>query len=256
MGVSRTLGEVGVALEVVGVQRLFDPDEVEFLQLAAHAQGGGAVPLLVGVHHQGHVPADVLADAGDAAQVLGGVRQADLDLDAADALVRRTAGAGLDLVQGGVEEAAGGVVGLDGVAVGAQELGQRQAGALGLEVVERDVDGGEGLGGHAGAAHGGAGPEKLGVELADVVGVLADDAFGDFLGVGVLGGPAGALGVAEADSAVALLGGDFGEEEDDLGHGLLASGEHLRVADRNGERKPGGGKLYVADEINAGHGSP
>ena len=169
---------------------------------------------------------------------------------------RRTGGAGLDLVEGGVQEAAGGVVGLDGVAVGAQELGERQAGALGLEVVERNVDGGEGLGGHPGAADGGAGPEQLGVDLADVVRVLADDAFGDFLGVGVLGRPAGALGVAEADAAVALFGGDFGEEEHDFGHGLLASGEHLRVADRNGERKPGRGQLDVADEINAGHGSP
>ena len=167
---------------------------------------------------------------------------------------RRTRGAGLDLVEGGVQEAAGGVVGLHGVAVGAEELGQRQAGALGLEVVERDVDRGEGLGGDAGAAHGGAGPEELGVELADVVRVLADDAFGHLLGVGVLGRAAGALGVAEADAAVALLGGDFGEEEDHLGHGLLPPGEHLRVADGNGERQPRGGQLYVADQINAGHG--
>ena len=81
-------GEVRVAFEVVGVQRFLDPHEVEFLQLAAHPQGGGAVPLLVGVDHEGNVPADVLADAGDAAQVLGGVGQADLDLDAADAFLQ------------------------------------------------------------------------------------------------------------------------------------------------------------------------
>jgi len=74
--------------------------------------------------------------------------------------------------------------------------------------------------------------------------------------VGVLGRPARALGVAETDSAVALFGGDFGEKEHDLGHRLLASGEHFRVTDRNGERKPGRGQLYMADEINAGHGSP
>ena len=122
------VGQVGVAFEVVGVQRLLDPDEVEFLQLAAHPQGGGAVPLLVGVDHEGHVPADVLADAGDTAEVLGGVRQADLDLDAADAFVQEDGGAGLDLVQRGVQEAAGGVVGLHGVGR-SPELGQRQAGA-------------------------------------------------------------------------------------------------------------------------------
>ena len=107
--------------------------------------------------------------------------------------------------------------------------------ALGLEVVERDVNRGEGLG-SCGTADGRAGPEQLGVELADVVRVLADDALGNFLGVGVLGRAAGTLGVAEADSAVSLLGGDFGEEEDDFGHGLLASGEDLGVADGNGER--------------------
>ena len=205
----------------------------------------------------GHVPADVLADAGDAAEVLRGVRQADLDLDAADALVEGLRGAVLDLLEGGVEEAAGGVVGLDGVAVGAQELGQRQPGALGLEVVEGDVDGGQGLRGHAGAAHGGAGPEQLGVDLADVVGVLADDALGDLLGVGVLGRAAGALGVAEADAAVALLGGDLGEQEDDLGHGLLPAGEDLRVADGDGERQRGGGQLDVPDGVGrVGHGGP
>ena len=149
-----------------------------------------------------------------------------------------------------LQEAAGGVVGLDGVAVGAQELGQRQAGALGLEVVQCDVDGGESLGGDARAAHRGAGPEQLGVELADVVGVLADDAFGNFLGVGVLGGTAGALGVAEADAGVALLRGDLGEKEDDLRHGLLAAREHLGVADRDGQREACGGKFDVPDEID------
>ena len=65
---------------------------------------------------------------------------------------------------------------------------------------------------------------------------------------------AGALGVAEADPAVALLGGDFSEEENDFGHGLLAPGEDFRVADGDGERQPRGGKFYVADQINAGHG--
>src|SRR6478752_1784292 len=118
-------GEVRVAFEVVRVKRFLDPDEVEFFQPAAHPQCGGAVPLLVGVHHEWDVPANVLADAGDAAQVLGGVWKADLDLDAADAFVQQDGGAGLDLGQGGVEEAARGVVGLHGVTVGAQELGQR-----------------------------------------------------------------------------------------------------------------------------------
>ncbi|MNI55041.1 hypothetical protein D3C73_1099670 [compost metagenome] len=111
-GCVQDLGQVRVAFEVISVQRLFDPDEVEFLELAAHAERGGPVPLLVGVHHERDVPADVFADASYAAEVFLGIRQANFDLDAADAFLDGLAGAGLDLVQGGVEEAAGGVVGL------------------------------------------------------------------------------------------------------------------------------------------------
>ena len=88
IGGVQDLGQLRVAFGVVGVQRFFDPDQVELLQLAAHAQGGGAVPLLVGVHHERDVVAEVLADGGDAARSSLLVGQADLDLDAADASVQ------------------------------------------------------------------------------------------------------------------------------------------------------------------------
>ena len=68
----------------------------------------------------------------------------------------------------------------------AEELGQRQAGAAGLEVVQRDVEGGDRLRGDAGAADRGAGPHERLVDLGDVVGVLADGDVRDLLEVGVL----------------------------------------------------------------------
>ena len=199
-------GELGVTFGVVRVERLLDPDQVELLEGAADPHGGRPVPLLVGVDHERHVVAEVLADGGDPGQVDPAVGLTDLDLDAADAVGQGLAGPLLDLLDRGVQEAARGVVGRHRVAVRAEELGQRQVGPLGLEVVEGDVEGRDGLGGHAAAADRGAGPEQLLVDPADVVGVLAEQAVGDLLGVGVLGGSAGSLGVAEAESLVAVLG--------------------------------------------------
>ena len=52
------------------------------------------------------------------------------------------------------------------------------------------------------------------------------------MGLGdMLGRAAGAIGVGEPDSAVAVGGLDLGEQEVHLGHRLLPSGEHLGVAD-------------------------
>ena len=93
---------------------------------------------------------------------------------------------------------------------------------------------------------------QLGPDLADVVGVLADQVRRDLLGVGVLAGAAGALGVAEPDALVALLGGDLGEQEGDLGHRLLPAGEHLGVADRGGQRQGDGGELHRPDPVDRG----
>ena len=62
-------GERGVAFGVVGVERLLDPGQLELLELAADAQRGRAVPLLVGVDHQRHAVAEVLAHRLDPAQV-------------------------------------------------------------------------------------------------------------------------------------------------------------------------------------------
>ena len=197
-GVQRA-GEVGVALGVVGIEGFLDPDQVVLLQQPTHPLRGGPVPLLVGVDHHRHVIAQVLTDPLHAGDVGLPVGQPDLDLDAADAAGQGVARVLRDLLDRGVQEPAGGVVGANRVAVRAEQLGQRQAGPLGLEVPQGDVEGGDRLGGQAAAAHRCAGPDQLGPDLADVAGVLPDQHGRDLLGVGELAGAAGPLGVAEPD---------------------------------------------------------
>ena len=206
IGVSRLRASCGVALGVVGVQRLLDPDQVELLEDAAH-------PLAVARSHcwlastiSGTSSPRCSRTAVTRARSSFQSGWPTLSLMPPMPCVQRAGGVVHDLLDRGVQEAAGGVVGPHRVAVRAEQLGQRQAGALGLEVPQRDVERGDGLGGHAAAADRGAGPDQLGPELADVVGVLADQHVGDLLGVRELGRAAGALGVAEADALVAVLG--------------------------------------------------
>src|SRR5207247_10701896 len=101
--------------------------------------------------------------------------------------------------------AARGVVALHRVAMRAQQLGQRQAGALGLQVPQRDVEGGDRLRREAAAADRRAGPAELVPQARDVVRVFADQVRRDLLRVHELPRAAGALRVREADAAVTLL---------------------------------------------------
>ena len=235
IGVSSAAASAAWPSRVVGVERLLDPDQVELLQRPADAQRGRPVPLLVGVHHERHAVAQVLAHrARPARRSIARVRLADLDLDAADAAVERRRGVLQHLLDRRVQEAAGGVVAAHRVAVGAEQLGQRQARALGLQVPQRDVDRGDRLGRRARCGPTDAPAQSSLVHsLRDVVRVLADQVGRDLLGMRVLRRAAGPLGVAEAD---ALRGRrsvrDLGEQEGDLGHRLLPAGQHLGVADR------------------------
>ncbi len=135
----------------------------------------------------------------------------------------------------GLEEAAGGVVDAARVAVRAEQLGQREVGAAGLEVPQRHVERGHGLGRDAGAADGGARPHQRLVDLGDVARVLPDRDLGDLLEVGELRLAARALGVGEPHAGEALLGGDLDEEQHRLGERLLLAGEHLGIAHRVGD---------------------
>ena len=121
--------------------------------------------------------------------------------------------------------------------MGAEELGERQVGASGLQVPERDVERRDRLHGHAAAAHGSAGPEQLGEEPADVARILADKVGRAVDRVRVDARAPGPLRVAEADPFVAVARRDLGEYELDFGERLLPSGQHLGVAYRRGERQ-------------------
>ncbi len=74
-----------MAFVVIGVKRLFDPYQLELLEDAAHALGRGAIPLLVGVDHDGNRIAQVLAHSLHPPHVERAIRLPDLELDAADA---------------------------------------------------------------------------------------------------------------------------------------------------------------------------
>jgi len=68
--------------------------------------------------------------------------------------------------------------------------------------------------------------------------------------VGELAGAAGPLGVADAETVVALGGLDLGKEHHHLGHGALPAGEHLGVADRLRERQPHRRESDGADPVH------
>jgi hypothetical protein len=252
--------QVGVALGVVRVQRLLDPDQTELLEDAPHPLRGRSIPLLIRVDHQRDAVVEELADLRHSDHVGAPIRLADLELDATDARLQRCGGVLTDLLDRGVQESTGGVVSAHRVPVGPEELGERQPGALGLQIPECDVEGRDRLGRQTAAAHRCTGPAELHPQLADVTRVLADQHLGDLLGVGELAGAAGSLGVGETDTLAALLGRHLDHQECDLGHRLLPSGEHLGVADRCAERQGDAGDLQVGDPItcrgSCGAGDP
>ena len=245
-------GQRGMAFVVVGVQRLLDPDQVEFLEDTAHALGRGAVPLLVGIDHDGRGIAQVGAHGLHAPYVQRAVGLAHLELDAAHAALQRGAGVALEFIERRVQKASRGVVAAHGFALRAQQLGQRQARAARLDVVERHIKGRDGLHGQPAAAHGGAGPAHARPQPRNVAGVLAQQGGRDFAGMGELAGAAGALGVAQAQAPVAVAGLDLGEQHGDLGHGLLAAREHLGIADGPGQGEVAGRQAYPLDAVLAG----
>src|SRR5215212_4129693 len=250
-GVQRP-GQLCMALGVIGIQRFLDPDQVETLEQPAHPLCAGPVPLLIGIDHQGNVITQMFPDTLDPGDVGLPVRLPDLDLDAADAARQGVGGILDDLLDRRVQEPTGGVVSADRIPVGAEQFGQRQVRALGLEVPQCDVDGGDRLCGQPTAANGGARPDQFRPDLADVARILADQNRSDLLGVRELARPAGAFGVAEADALVAVLGADLREQQSDLGHGLLPTGEHFGVADRRGQRQGDGGELDRPDPVDRG----
>jgi hypothetical protein len=89
-----------------GASGFLDPHQPELFEGPAYSHRGGPVPLLVGVHHERHGVADVLADGANPPQVPGPVRLADLDLDAADPGCQGAGGVVENLLDRLVQEAA------------------------------------------------------------------------------------------------------------------------------------------------------
>ncbi|MNN80371.1 hypothetical protein D3C81_1970980 [compost metagenome] len=56
--------QLSVAFNVIGIQRLFNPDQIELFHFASHANGGFPIPLLIGVNHQREVIAQRFTHRG------------------------------------------------------------------------------------------------------------------------------------------------------------------------------------------------
>ena len=57
-------GQLGVAFHIVGIQRLFNPDQIELLHFSSHTNGGFSIPLLIGIDHQREVIAQRFTHRG------------------------------------------------------------------------------------------------------------------------------------------------------------------------------------------------
>ena len=134
----------------------------------------------------------------------------------------------------------------------AEQFGQREASALRLQVPQRDVEGADRLRRQAASAHRSAGPRELVPEPGDVARVFTDQRRSDLFGVRELSRTTGAFRVAESQTLVTVSGLDLREQNRDLGHRLLAAGQHLGVADRRGERQVAGRHANPCDAVLSG----
>ncbi|MCY1526059.1 hypothetical protein D9M68_610620 [compost metagenome] len=196
----------------------------------------------------------MLTHRTDPMQIQRPVRLADLEFDAADALLAGAIGVLQQLIERRVQKAAGGVVATHRITLGAEQACQGQAGAARLEVPQGDVEGADGLGRQTAAPHRGAGPAQFVPQLGDIAGVLADQVRRHLQSMGELPGTAGALGIAEPQAPMTIAGFDLGDQDGDLGHRLLPAGEHLGIADRIGQRQCHRAQAQPGDAVVVGAG--
>ena len=135
-----------------------------------------------------------------------------------------------------------------------QQLGQRQARTLGLQVPQRHIKRTNGLRRQATAPHRGTGPAQLVPQLGDVAGVFADQHRGDLARMRKLPRPACALGIAEPQALVALRSLHLHKQHGDFGHGLLAARQHLGIADGLGQRQVARRHAQPGDAVARGSG--
>ena len=118
--------------------------------------------------------------------------------------------------------------------MGAEQLRQRQSGALGFHIPQGNIKRRDGLYRHAAAPDGGARPQQFGVDLVDIVGVFAEQIIGNLFGMGVNSLASRALGIAKAYPFETVAGADFGDDNRDFGERFLPPGEDFGIADRRG----------------------
>lgn len=133
-------GELHVAAQILGGQRLLEPSEIEVAIGMGAAAGLGHREGLVRIHHEGKVVADCLAHGGKAPHVLGDGGLADLDLRAAKSLGARRHGLFHDLRHRMVQPPALGRVHGHAPLRAAGHLPQRLPGAQAAQVPQRGVD--------------------------------------------------------------------------------------------------------------------
>ncbi len=130
---------------IVMRRHVFEPEEADpgILDAAADVDRLFGPPALVDVAHQIHVGADRLADQAsllDFARWRGHAREAQLHLGLAVALLAQPSGGGQRLVELEAAPERAARIGRDPVAPAAQQLPQRQAERLPLQIPQRDVD--------------------------------------------------------------------------------------------------------------------
>ena len=138
------------ACDVLGRQRLLQPEDVERRQSPGGTARGRQVPQLVRVEHQQPGRADDTAHSRDPVQVLLEVGQPDLDLepgmaglDPAGHLLDQLVQCQMPVHPAGIHRYL--------VTLAADQLGQAQPGRPGLQVPQADVDRGHGERGDAAA---------------------------------------------------------------------------------------------------------
>ena len=165
-----------MAFHIVIPERFFNPVQVESLGSAAKTLTGGQIPFAVAVGRQGDGRAYGAAHGFQAFEVAVHAG-AYLHLDAGEAFIHRALRTCYQLIVGNAEPADVGVVGANFVAhLATQQLPQGHASRFGLQVPQRDIDGGLRQRDDAGAPHPlqGRVARELEPQAVDVHRVLAD----------------------------------------------------------------------------------
>ena len=179
MRIGAAPAQPGVALQVVGMQRLLQPGQIERLELPGPADRGRRVPAQAGIHHQFDVRRPALpgrAHLGDVA-LLALAHRPPAELDGPEALADQFAADALRLGRRVAEQDGG--VGAELLAeAAAQQLVDRPFRRLADDVPQGDLDAAHRLDDRSLPAEEDRAFVHAVDEAIDLEGILADDALG------------------------------------------------------------------------------